>query len=119
MRNVREYPRKVREIETAWIEMSDGCRLAARIWLPEGAEEVPVPAVLEHLPYRRRDFTRLRGDAEHAYIAASMVCQTPRSFRKRTGYRRRAGGRSRLAFSRLRSYPAQFQDCLLAIRHCR
>ncbi len=69
MRNVRDYPRKVREIETAWIEMSDGCRLAARIWLPEDAEEVPVPAVLEHLPYRRRDFTRLRGDAEHAYIA--------------------------------------------------
>ena len=69
MRNVRDYPRKVREIETAWIEMPDGCRLAARIWLPEDAEEVPVPAVLEHLPYRRRDFTRLRGDAEHAYIA--------------------------------------------------
>ncbi len=69
MRIVDEFPRKVREIETAWIEMPDGCRLAARIWLPEDAEQAPVPAILEHLPYRRRDYTRLRGDSMHRYFA--------------------------------------------------
>jgi len=62
--------RPVRHIETEWITMPDGCRLAARIWLPEDADADPVPAILEHLPYRRRDFTRLRGDDTQAYWAA-------------------------------------------------
>ena len=45
--------------ETVWIVLPDGCRLAARLWLPaDGAG--PVPAILEYLPYRRRD--RHRGD---------------------------------------------------------
>jgi predicted acyl esterase len=46
----------VREIEHTWIPLSDGCRLAARIWLPEDAEEDPVPAVLEY-HYRKNDGT--------------------------------------------------------------
>jgi len=62
--------RQVRHIETDRITMPDVCRLAARIWLPEDAEQDPVPAILEHLPYRRRDFTRLRSDDTHAYRAA-------------------------------------------------
>ncbi|WP_213993494.1 CocE/NonD family hydrolase [Sodalis sp. dw_96] len=45
-------------IETAWITLKDGCKLAARIWLPDAPR--PVPAILEYLPYRRRD--RHRGD---------------------------------------------------------
>ena len=49
--------------------MSDGCRLAARIWLPEDAETHPVPAVLEYIPYRKRDFTRGRDEPMHAYFA--------------------------------------------------
>ncbi|WP_410012795.1 CocE/NonD family hydrolase [Sodalis sp. C49] len=44
--------------ETVWITLADGCRLAARLWLPDSPE--PVPAILEYLPYRRRD--RHRGD---------------------------------------------------------
>ena len=28
----------IRDLENVWIPMGDGCRLAARIWLPEGAE---------------------------------------------------------------------------------
>ena len=63
------FPRTVRVIETAWIEMPDGCRLAARILLPEDAERDPVPALLEHLPYRRRDFTRVRDEPRHRYFA--------------------------------------------------
>lgn len=49
--------------------MPDGCRLAARIWLPEDAESHPVPAILECMPYRKRDFTRLRDEPLHHYLA--------------------------------------------------
>jgi len=62
--------RQVREIETEWIELPDGGRLAARIFLPSDAERDPVPAILELLPYRRRDYTRLRDDRQHAWMAA-------------------------------------------------
>ena len=34
-----EFPAQLRMIENTWIPLSDGCRLAARIWLPEDAEE--------------------------------------------------------------------------------
>ena len=37
-------PEDVQEIETAWIPLSDGNRLAARIWLPACAKERQVPA---------------------------------------------------------------------------
>ena len=40
-----------------------------RIWLPEDAESDPVPAILEYLPYRRRDGTVLRDRQMHAYFA--------------------------------------------------
>jgi len=69
MKLIDTFPRKVREIETVWIEMPDGAKLAARIFLPEDAEQNPVPAILEHIPYRRRDYTRPRGNQEHAYYA--------------------------------------------------
>jgi hypothetical protein len=55
----------IREVENVWIPMADGCRLAARLWMPEGAEAAPVPAILEYLPYRKRDFTRRRDDTNH------------------------------------------------------
>ncbi|QQE74958.1 CocE/NonD family hydrolase [Brevibacillus composti] len=64
-----EFPRKVREIEHVWIPMSDGTRLAARIWLPEDAGESPVPAILEYIPYRKNDFTALRDSIRHPYFA--------------------------------------------------
>ena len=58
------------EIENLWIVLSDGSRLAARVWLPKGAATTPVPAVLEYLPYRKRDFTRRRDEGMHRYFAA-------------------------------------------------
>jgi putative CocE/NonD family hydrolase len=61
---------QVRSIELAWITMSDGRRLAARLWLPRDAEQAPVPAILEYIPYRRRDGTRLRDEETHAWVAA-------------------------------------------------
>jgi len=58
-----------RVIENQWIAMSDGCRLAARIWLPDGAESTPVPAILEYLPYRKRDGTALRDEITYPFFA--------------------------------------------------
>ena len=69
MRTVTDFPRKVREIENQWITLSDGCRLAARIWLPEDAADDPVPAILEYLPYRKRDGTIDRDALTHPYFA--------------------------------------------------
>ena len=58
-------------IETLWIPMPDGTRLAARLWLPEGARESPVPCILEYIPYRRRDRTRMRDESMHPHFAAA------------------------------------------------
>jgi len=59
----------VRHIETVWIPMSDGTKLAGRLWLPEDAERNPVPAIMEYIPYRRRDGTRDGDDQKHPYVA--------------------------------------------------
>jgi len=69
-RNKSPRPQPVKEVENVWITLSDGCRLAARLWLPADAETNPVPAILEYLPYRKRDFTRRRDESMHAYFAA-------------------------------------------------
>lgn len=61
--------RPIRKIETEWIALADGARLAATIWLPVDALERPVPAILEYLPYRRRDGTVLRDRQMHAWFA--------------------------------------------------
>jgi len=66
---VTQFPRAVREIENLFITMPDGCRLAARLWLPVDAERKPVPAILEYLPYRKRDGTAERDHLTHPYFA--------------------------------------------------
>jgi len=68
---ISSLPRPVRAIENVWIPMRDGARLAARIWLPENADAEPVPAILEYIPYRKRDFTRHRDSIMHPYVAAN------------------------------------------------
>jgi putative CocE/NonD family hydrolase len=60
----------VREIENTWIEMPDGVKLAARIWLPPEAERRPAPAILNYCPYFARLFTRPDDDARFPYYAA-------------------------------------------------
>ncbi len=50
--------------------MPDGTRLAARLWLPDDAEQHPVPALLEYLPYRKRDGTAERDSLTHPWLAA-------------------------------------------------
>ena len=69
MKIVTEFPRKVVEIPDMGIVMPDGCRLSARIWMPEDATDNPVPAILEHLPYRKRDGTIFRDQLTHPYFA--------------------------------------------------
>jgi hypothetical protein len=49
--------------------MSDGVHLAAKLWLPEGALDEPVPAILEYIPYRKGDFTAYRDSLNHRYFA--------------------------------------------------
>jgi len=65
-----QLPRPVRELEHIEIAMTDGVRLAARIWMPEGAESTPVPAILEYIPYRKNDKTLERDHARAPYMAA-------------------------------------------------
>jgi putative CocE/NonD family hydrolase len=55
--------------ENLFIPLADGTRLAARLWRPEGAEAAPVPAILEYIPYRKRDGTRARDEPMHGYFA--------------------------------------------------
>lgn len=59
----------IEEIENVWIPIADGNRLAARLWRPKNSEQNPVPAILEYLPYRKRDFMRARDEPIHRYFA--------------------------------------------------
>ena len=69
MRVVTEFPHQVVETPDMGIVLSDGCRLSARVWMPEGAGAAPVPAVLEYIPYRKRDGTLPRDEIMHPYVA--------------------------------------------------
>jgi putative CocE/NonD family hydrolase len=60
----------VEVVRHQWIPMEDGCRLAARLWLPAGARKQPVPAILEYIPYRKNDATARRDEGMHPYFAA-------------------------------------------------
>ncbi|MDF0599374.1 CocE/NonD family hydrolase [Psychromarinibacter sp. C21-152] len=65
-----DLPRPVVELEHVEIPMPDGTLLAARIWMPEGAEAAPVPAILEYIPYRKNDKTLERDAARAPWLAA-------------------------------------------------
>ena len=63
-------PFAFRIVEHVWIPLADGCRLSAKLWLPEGAGERPVPAILEYIPYRKGDATAARDHMNHAWFAS-------------------------------------------------
>ena len=69
MKTIKTFPRKVREIPNTFITLPDGTKLAARIWMPVDADKHRVPAILEYLPYRKRDGTHVRDALTHPYIA--------------------------------------------------
>src|SRR6056297_2677650 len=60
---------KIKVLENVWIPMQDGTHLATKIWLPEDAERNPVPAILEYIPYRKRDFKAFRDNEIHGHFA--------------------------------------------------
>ena len=65
--------RSFRSVEHLWIEMPDGVRLAARIWLPKSALNNPAPAVFEYIPYRKVDMVRARDERNHPYLAENGI----------------------------------------------
>ena len=69
MKTINQFPHAVDEHENIWIALADGCRLAARMWLPRSAGKQPVPAILEYIPYRKRDGTAVRDELTHPYFA--------------------------------------------------
>ncbi|MGQ0611496.1 MAG: CocE/NonD family hydrolase [Paracoccaceae bacterium] len=69
MKTLTDFPRRIVETPDMGIVLSDGCRLSARVWMPEDAGTDPVPAVLEYIPYRKRDGTLPRDELMHPYVA--------------------------------------------------
>jgi putative CocE/NonD family hydrolase len=61
--------RPITENPDLGITMTDGTRLSARTWIPDNATDAPVPAILEFLPYRKRDGTTARDCLTHPYFA--------------------------------------------------
>tara|TARA_R110000751_G_scaffold62237_3_gene128545 strand:- start:1422 stop:3437 length:2016 start_codon:yes stop_codon:yes gene_type:complete len=68
MSDASNAPRDITEDPDYAIVMSDGTRLSARLWRPEDDSE-QVPAILEFLPYRKRDGTCARDALTHPYFA--------------------------------------------------
>lgn len=62
-------PFAIRMSDDVRIPMPDGIVLVARIWRPLESDAIPVPAILEFLPYRRRDGTAERDALTHPYFA--------------------------------------------------
>ncbi|MFD3517500.1 CocE/NonD family hydrolase [Streptomyces sp. NPDC058657] len=68
MRYVSNLPYATKEEEHV-VPARDGTRLSARIWRPVSSDEEPVPAVLEYIPYRKRDLSAVRDSIHHPYMA--------------------------------------------------
>ncbi len=64
-----DFPHEITVTDDMGIPMPDGVRLSARVWMPVDAGVNPVPAVLEYIPYRKRDGTLPRDEMMHAYVA--------------------------------------------------
>ncbi len=69
LREVDSLPYDVTVDEHVWITVSDGTRLAAKIWRPVSSDREPVPGLLEYIPYRKRDLTAIRDSIHHPYLA--------------------------------------------------
>ena len=65
----KRFPYKVKIIDNIWIPLSDGCKLAAKIFKPDVSDKVKVPAILEYIPYRKNDYTSVQDYAVHKYFA--------------------------------------------------
>ena len=63
------FPFEIREIANLRIPLSDGHSLTARAWLPLVSCEMPVPAIVEYIPYRQHDGTAELDSLMHPYFA--------------------------------------------------
>jgi hypothetical protein len=61
----------IKLIRNLWIPMSDGTKLAARLWLPEDADRNPVPAIIEYIPYRKDDAYADEDHRVHGWVASN------------------------------------------------
>lgn len=61
-------PLPIDDIDDLFIPLPCGTRLAARLWRAQGIGQLP--AVLEFIPYRKRDATLPRDEAIHPWMAA-------------------------------------------------
>ncbi|MCT7374184.1 CocE/NonD family hydrolase [Chelativorans salis] len=69
MKYVDKFPYSVEIDDHVEIPMADGVRLSARIWLPTEARRVPVPTILEYIPYRKRFGTAHRDEITHGFLS--------------------------------------------------
>ena len=69
MKTITKFPHAVTVTEDCWIPLADGCKLAAKLWLPDIAATKRVPAIIEVLPYRKRDIYAPRDSMHHGYFA--------------------------------------------------
>ncbi|MCH2164197.1 MAG: CocE/NonD family hydrolase [Marinovum sp.] len=60
-------PFEITVTEDQGIPLPDGTRLSARLWRP--VSDMPVPLILEFLPYRKRDGTIARDEMMHPWYA--------------------------------------------------
>ncbi|KIW64669.1 hypothetical protein PV04_09587 [Phialophora macrospora] len=70
MGSMSPFPVPISIREHDEIRLSDNTILSAMIWMPEDAATNPVPAILEYLPYRKRDGTAERDALNHSYVAS-------------------------------------------------
>lgn len=69
MKTISSFAHAIVVDDDVGIIMEDGCRLSARLWLPDDAHTHPVPVIIEHLPYRKRDGTIARDEMMHPWFA--------------------------------------------------
>ena len=64
---VSDLPYQVEVTENDWLPLSDGTKLSYRLWVPKTKN--PTPAILEYIPYRKRDGTRGRDEPMHGFFS--------------------------------------------------
>ena len=84
---MRQDSRVPAVLDPVWIPLSDGCRLAARLWLPEDGRGRPCPVILEAIPYRRTDGTlaidqpRYEWWAQRGFAGLQIAARRPEALR--------------------------------------
>jgi hypothetical protein len=69
MHEVTDFPQKIIEEPHLPVTARDGTTLSVRVWRPIDAEHVPVPGILEAIPYRKRDLMAHRDSIHQPYLA--------------------------------------------------